>query len=171
MRRRALLAVAAAGVLGGGYAARDAIAPPARITRRTVSGIATTPDGNRTTEDVLRELVVGTDPLEVVVYVREAFRDAFTTDRTNAVDAAVHDRLTDRFEGVRYVVQHTRGSGDTEAGRSEMSRLSRPSFNRATIAAEVRVVTGPDPWATVAWRTAPPEELTLRPHPEMDETE
>ena len=171
MRRRALLAGAAAGVLGGGYAARDAIAPSVRVTRRIVSGIATTPDGNRTVEDALRELVVGTDPLEVVVYVNEAFRDAFAVDRTNTVDAAVHDRLDDRYEEVRYVAQHSRGSGDSEAGRSETSRLSRPSFNRATIAAEVRVVTGPDPWATVAWRTAPPEELTLRPHPEMDETE
>ncbi len=171
MRRRALLAGAAAGALGGGYAARGAIAPSVRITRRTVSGIATTPDGNRTAEDVLRELIVGTDPIEAVVYVREGFRDAFDTDRTNTVDEAVHDRLTGRFSEVRYSAQHSRPPGDSGETRSGTSRLSRPSFNRATIAAEVRAVTPPGPWATVAWRTASPDELALRPHPEMPESE
>lgn len=65
MRRRSLLAGATASIIGGSYLARNTIAPSGRITRRVVSGISTDADGTRTAEDVLRELIVDTDPIEV----------------------------------------------------------------------------------------------------------
>lgn len=169
MRRRALLAGATAGILGGSYVARNHIAPSGRITRRAISGVTTTSEGNRTAEDIVRELIVETDPINVVVYIHEAFRDVFTTDQTNTVDTAVHERLTDRYEEVQYFAEHFRESGDPGERPSATPRLSRPSFNKAVIAADVRMVYHLDPWATVVWQTAPPEEVTLRPHPEMAE--
>lgn len=167
MRRRSLLAGATASIIGGSYLARNIVAPSGRITRRVVSGISTTPDGPRTAEDVLRELIVDTDPIEVIVYIQEPFRDVFTTDSSNTVDSTTHEQLTDRYDDVHYLAEHFRGSGESGETSSTTPLLSRSDFNTAVIATDVRMVYHQDSGATVVSKSPPDETVELRPHPEL----